>query len=95
MSIEAYSKGTIKVVWITDSSDEIHSHMFETETEADAFGKTKGTFLIFSLIKQEKMQTFSWKLLPYGQYELYHKLMTLYFKHKDNQTLLKLFAHLS
>ncbi len=83
-----YEKGTIKVVWIEDNIFEIHSRMFEDEKEAAQFAKAKKDYIIFSLIKQKNMETFSWKILPYGNHKMYLMLLRLYFLFRDN--LLKL-----
>lgn len=94
MSLEAYSEGTIKVVWIVEGKNEIYSKMFKTEEEAEAFAREKKDYLIFSLLEQEHMKEFTWKLLPYGNYDLYQKLISLYHKHKNNDALLGVFRKL-
>lgn len=78
---QVYSKGTIKVVWLENQAEEIYSKMFDSEQEAEEFAKDKKDYLIFSLVKQENMRDFTWKLLPYGK----HKTYKLLFKaHKSN-----------
>lgn len=79
-----YEKGTIKVVWVENNIHEIHSRMFEDEKEAAQFAKDKHEYVIFSLIKQNNMETFSWKLLPYGNYKIYVMLMRFYHRFKGN-----------
>lgn len=79
-----YEKGTIKVVWIENSIDEIHSRMFEDEKEAADFAKDKKDYIIFSLLKQKNMETFSWKLLPYGNYRIYLMLIRNYYRFRGN-----------
>ena len=79
-----YEKGTIKVVWVENNIHEIHSKMFEDEKEAADFAKEKNEYIIFSLIKQNNMETFSWKILPYGNHKVYLMLMRMYHKFKGN-----------
>lgn len=79
-----YEKGTIKVVWVENNIHEIHSKMFEDEKEAADFAKNKNEYIIFSLIKQNNMETFSWKILPYGNFKVYIMLMRLYHRFKGN-----------
>ena len=79
MSTQEYEKGTIKVVWITDDGqNKIHSRMFDSETEADRFGRNKRDFIIFKLLQQQDMETFSWELLPYGKYKMYQRVIKWY-----------------
>lgn len=70
-----YEKGTIKVVWIEDDPEKIYSKMFEGKKEAEEFTKEKKDYLVFSLEKQSNMEKFAWKLLPYGRYKLYLRLI--------------------
>lgn len=79
-----YEKGTIKVVWVENSIQEIHSRMFEDEKAAADFAKGKQDYIIFSLIKQQKMETFSWKILPYGNYRIYLMLLRNYYRFRGN-----------
>ncbi len=72
------------MVWVEDDPEVICSKMFDDEKGAVAFAKSKEDYLIFGLIHQEKMETFSWKLLPYGRYQPYRLLIPLYRKHKKN-----------
>lgn len=94
MSLEAYAQGTIKVVWISDNSDSIYSRMFITEQEAETFAQKNhpGKYLIFSLQEQHDMERFEWVLLPYGNYQLYHKLIAFYLKHQNHDALLQLLS---
>ena len=82
MATRSYESGTIKVVWLEKDADKIYSKMFDTPAEAEKFGKTKKNYVIFSLIDQQNMEEFSWKLLPYGNHQLYIKLIGGYLKHK-------------
>ncbi len=79
-----YEKGTIKVVWVEDAIHEIQSKMFEDEKEAAQFAKYKKDYIIFSLIKQKNMETFSWKILPYGNYKIYLMLLRMYYRFRGN-----------
>jgi hypothetical protein len=71
-------KGTIKVVWLEDRVENIYSKMFESESEAITFGRTKKDYLIFRLLWHKEMNEFSWELLPQGKFSLYKKLFRLY-----------------
>ena len=73
-------RGTIKVVWLAKNSKRIRSMMFEDLKEADKFGKTKRDYLIFKLIKHNKMRSFEWEVLPYGNYKQYLSLVRNYQK---------------
>ncbi len=75
-----YEKGTIKVVWIEKSIETIYSKMFSSKKEAREFAAGKSDFLIFQLVSQDRMKEFSWQILPYGNFELYTKLMRRYKK---------------
>lgn len=79
-----YEEGTIKVVWIQHDPLHIYSKMFDDIAEADKFGRTKGDYVIFSLVKQAKMEEFAWKLLPYGNYRLYTSVVGGYKKSKES-----------
>lgn len=79
-----YEKGTIKVVWVEDNIHEIHSKMFEDEKKAAEFAKEKKDYIIFSLIKQDNMETFSWKILPYGNHKVYLMLLRNYHRFRGN-----------
>lgn len=70
-----FEKGKIKVVWIESDPGKIYSKMFDVKKEAQEFAKAKGeNYLIFALIKQSRMEEFSWRLLPYGRYKFYLRL---------------------
>lgn len=84
MSTPAYEKGTIKIVWVEDNIHEIHSKMFDDEKEAVEFAKSKNEYIIFSLIKQNNMEDFSWRILPYGNYKIYLILLRNYHRYKGN-----------
>ena len=56
MSIESYEKGTIKVVWLDENINKIHSKMFESEAEAENYAQPKKDYLIFKLIKQKDIK---------------------------------------
>jgi hypothetical protein len=88
--MEVYEPGKVKVVWIGDRSDTIKSRMFETEEEADRFGQEKGDFIVFRLVQQEEMKTFTWEVLPYGQHRLYQKIVDFYKRHHDKEALFQL-----
>lgn len=75
MASTVYEKGKIKVVWIEDNPLKIYSKMFDKEKDAKDFGQKKKDYLIFALERQENMQEFSWKLLPYGKYRIYLNLV--------------------
>jgi len=64
-------KGTIKVVWLSKNRKKIFSKMFESEDEAEKFGKKKRKYLIFKLIKQKRMKEFEWEILHYGMADIY------------------------
>ena len=87
--IPEYGKGTIKVVWLERDPLHIYSKMFESIDEADEFGRTKGDYVIFSLVKQAKMEEFAWKLLPYGNYKMYLSVVNGYRKTKNTSTSIK------
>lgn len=72
-----YEQGKIKVVWIERDPEKIYSKMFNLEEEAEQFGETKEDYVIFALEKQKNMEEFSWKLLPYGRYLLYSRLVKM------------------
>lgn len=75
MADGSYEKGKVKVVWVEDNPDKIYSKMFDNEEEADKFGSGKNDYVIFSLEKQSHMEEFEWKILPYGRYKLYQRLI--------------------
>lgn len=75
MTNSTYEKGKIKVVWIEDNPEKIYSKMFNSEAEAKKFSAEKKDFVVFALEKQTNMEEFSWKLLPYGRYKLYLRLI--------------------
>ena len=56
--------------------------MFENIKRADKFGKTKGDYIIFKLIKEKDMNEFEWEILPYGKYKTYNLILNLYSKEK-------------
>ncbi len=91
MSTIQYEKGTIKVVWILNNPHRIYSKMFDNEPDAEEFAKAKKDYIIFALVKQERMEEFEWEILPYGKYKLYMKLLRFYQKYKKN--LVKAFSH--
>jgi len=70
--------GTIKVVWISENGKRIFSKMFKNISDAKKFGKKKGDYLIFRLISHKKMEEFEWKLLHYGDGDLFLKFMKHY-----------------
>ena len=75
-------RGTIKVVWIAKNRKRIHSKMFENIKQADKFGKIKGDYIIFKLIKEKDMNEFEWEILPYGKCKTYNLILNLYSKEK-------------
>lgn len=75
MANTPYERGKIKVVWIEDDPEKIYSKMFDTEKKAKKFAKGKKDCLVFILENQSNMEEFSWKLLPYGRYKLYLRLI--------------------
>jgi hypothetical protein len=81
---KTYEKGTIKVVWIENDPVRIYSRMFNDEEKAEDFGKQKEDYVIFSLVKQENMKMFEWKLLPYGKHKTYLRLFKGYRKLKGS-----------
>jgi len=86
-----YEKGTIKVVWIKDDSGRIYSKMFNQVEKARKFAETKKDYIIFGLVKQQKMKDFEWKLLPFGEHRLYKLAIRLYQKYGNKLVkLLKL-----
>jgi hypothetical protein len=88
--MKAYKSGTIKVVWLGDETNVIHSQMFESEKEANDFGKKHGDFIIFRLQRQLDMKHFTWQVLPYGQYLLYRKVVDFYKRHHNKAALFQL-----
>ncbi|MBI2579093.1 MAG: hypothetical protein HYW26_05255 [Candidatus Aenigmarchaeota archaeon] len=85
----AIEKGTIKVVWVTRNTRRIHSRMFEKVEEAEKFGKSKKDYLIFRLLWHKKFQTFSWEIMPYGNYRLYRAALGFYYKHKGKKEIIE------
>ena len=81
--MKPYEKGIVKVVWIEmdKGPDEIYSKMFNSLTEGIEFAKDKENFLVFGLVSQKNMEEFSWQLLPFGKYKLYHIIIKA-FQHK-------------
>lgn len=75
MTDNSYEKGKVKVVWIERDPEKIYSKMFDTEKAAEQFAKTKGDYIIFALEKQRNMEEFCWRILPYGRYVLYKRLV--------------------
>jgi len=67
-----YPLGTLKVVWVEDNVEYLSSDMFKPNqiSQAVAYGKTKGAFMIMELISQQK-DLYRWKVLPYGKYKEY------------------------
>lgn len=55
--------------------------MFENVKNAEKFGKTKKDYLIFKLIKHNKMKSFEWEIPPYGNYKQYLLLVKNYNKY--------------
>ena len=80
MSNGGYEKGKIKVVWIDREPGKIYSKMFENIDDAVKFGEKKVDFIIFSLVHQEGMEEFEWRLLPYGKFRLYLSFVSSYLK---------------
>ena len=74
-------RGTIKVVWIGKNSKRIYSMMFDEIKSAEKWGKSKKDYLIFKLIKHNKMRSFEWEILPYGNYRQYLSLVKNYNKY--------------
>lgn len=86
--MKPYERGTIKVVWLDKDPERIYSKMFDSVEEATVFTKDLKDFIVFSLVSQEGMETFEWKLLPFGQHSLYIKAVRIYQNNKEH--LLKL-----
>lgn len=84
MPYEQYKPGTVKVVWVGKDINLIHSSMFKSVDKARDFAKDKKDYLIFSLTSQDEMEDFVWKLLPYGRYNIYKRLIEKYRKLKIN-----------
>lgn len=67
-----YALGTLKVAWVEENPLFLSSLMFAPNqlAEADAFGKSKGNYMIMKLVGQNG-DTYRWELLPYGEYKGY------------------------
>lgn len=67
-----YALGTLKVAWVEKDPLFLSSLMFNPNEidKAEAFGKSKGNFMIMKLVGQ-KGDTYRWELLPYGEYKGY------------------------
>lgn len=75
-------RGTVKVVWLSDQINKVHSKMFDDLRSAQEFAKAKEDFLMFKLLTHKDYKDYSWEILPYGRYSLYKKAMELYKKYK-------------
>lgn len=75
-------KGTVKVVWLSNQVNKVHSKMFDDLKSAREFAKTIEDFLMFKLLTQKDYKDYSWEILPYGNYNLYKTLIEFYKKHK-------------
>lgn len=67
-----YALGTLKVAWVEKDPLFLSSLMFKPNeiAQAEAFGKSKGNFMIMKLVGQQG-DTYRWELLPYGEYKGY------------------------
>jgi|LakMenE01Jun11ns_1017448.scaffolds.fasta_scaffold9957224_4 hypothetical protein len=73
-----YPLGTLKVAWIEKDPEYMSSDMFGPNDlkKAVAFGEEVGDYFIMQLISQTK-DRYRWKVLPYGNYNLYKRGMKL------------------
>jgi hypothetical protein len=73
-----YSKGTIKLTWIDPKNYEIlNSAMFETiEGAISKAPKDNENWMLFRLESTDGIN-YTWKLMPYGQYNEYINSMKL------------------
>jgi len=76
--MKPYERGQIKVVWIEEDNLKIYSKMFNDVKQAKKFAGSKKDYVIFALIHQKNMEEFTWKLLPYGKYKIYLRILEFY-----------------
>jgi hypothetical protein len=75
-----YPVGTLKVTWINENDYKtLRSQMFKKDEleEAIAYGKfmAKNDFMIFELVDQPQNDSYTWKLLPYGDAKRFVRTM--------------------
>lgn len=77
-----YEQGKVKVVRLKGDNRKIYSKMFDDENKALEYAKNIEDYIIFSLVSQQNMEEFEWKLLPYGRYKLYLKVIEMFNRNK-------------
>src|SRR3989338_5860963 len=77
---ETLEKGKIKVVWSSTDGKQIYSKMFDTISDAEAFGAKRKDYIMFQLTSQKHMNEFTWAILPYGKHLYYKACLAAYHK---------------